>query len=277
MKAHSNVRSRFVALPALLMLLGIFLVLPAQVMAQENNGRPPGATAGPVIPADDDRVVDELNASGCDTDSPSDCPKLGREVEHHHTAEGISVGARTLTQSQSFQIQTGAPINSVHVDGVGNIGFGTQAPTGRLHVVAKPGSDTAGDIFVLDNNGNLELGGLLTEASSVLLKENFSPVDAQTVLEILADMPISTWNYKTDDPTVRHMGPMAQDFYAAFGLGADDTHLAPLDANGVAMAAIQALYQQGQAQAAHINTLEQQNALLLQRLEALEAKINAEN
>ncbi len=92
------------------------------------------------------------------------------------------------------------------------------------------------------------------------------------MLERLAKLPITTWNYKTDDPSIRHMGPMAQDFYAAFGLGKDDRHIAPLDANGVMLAALQAYAQRAQAQAAHITTLEQQNTELLQRLEALEAK-----
>ena len=274
MNTLSTVRLRTLALPALLVLLGIFLMMPSQALAQarpENNGRPAGATPGPPIPEPEPQL--RVEDSDCDQDDGK-CD-FGRAVENE-IAEGLSEGARLLTQSESFQIQTGAPINSVHIDDSGNIGFGTQAPSGRIHVVAQPGSDTAGDIFVLDDNGNLELGGLLTEASSVLLKENFSPVDAQAVLEILGTLPVSTWNYKSDDPSIRHMGPMAQDFYAAFGLGADDEHIASLDANGVAMAAIQALYQQGQAQAARINTLEQQNAALLQRLEALEATVNAQ-
>ena len=114
---------------------------------------------------------------------------------------------------------------------------------------------------------------MLTEASSRVLKENFADVDGQDVLNRLAALPITTWNYKSDNPAFRHMGPMAQDFYAAFGLGADAEHIAPLDANGVAMAALQALYANGQAQAERIATLEQQNADLLQRLQALEALV----
>jgi len=68
------------------------------------------------------------------------------------------------------------------------------------------------------------------------------PVNGFEVLEKLAALPVSTWNYKGDDPAVRHMGPMAQDFAAAFGLGDDDRVINLLDANGVAMVSIQALY-----------------------------------
>jgi hypothetical protein len=95
--------------------------------------------------------------------------------------------------------------------------------------------------FLLDGSGNLTIEGTLTQNSDFNKKENFSTVDNQEVLERLAEIPITTWNLKADGDEVKHMGPMAQDFYAAFELGEDDVHLAPVDANGVAFAAIQAL------------------------------------
>ena len=60
------------------------------------------------------------------------------------------------------------------------------------------------------------------------------------VLDKIAAMPISRWNFKGDAATP-HLGPMAQDFHAAFGLGTDDKHIATVDADGVALAAIQGL------------------------------------
>lgn len=63
------------------------------------------------------------------------------------------------------------------------------------------------------------------------------------VLEQVAAMPITTWKFKEDDSAVRHIGPMAQDFHQAFGLGLDDRHISTTDADGVALAAIQALKQ----------------------------------
>ena len=74
-------------------------------------------------------------------------------------------------------------------------------------------------------------------------KANFSSVDSQAILARLAALPIATWNYKAQPDSVRHMGPMAQDFSTAFGLGEDDRHISTVDAQGVALAAIQALYQ----------------------------------
>jgi Chaperone of endosialidase len=73
------------------------------------------------------------------------------------------------------------------------------------------------------------------------LKRGFADVDVDTVLAGVVDLPLTTWSYRADDPRVRHIGPMAQDFAAAFGVGEDDRHIHTVDANGVALAAIQAL------------------------------------
>jgi hypothetical protein len=68
------------------------------------------------------------------------------------------------------------------------------------------------------------------------------PVNGQELLEKLAALPVSTWNYKWEDASVRHLGPMAQDFHAAFGLGDSDKVIHMIDANGVVVVALQALY-----------------------------------
>ena len=272
MKAHLNVRSLLSTVT--LALCCVALLIPQVATAQtthDKNGRDLNATpsnASMTRAAEPVRPVDDFT-KGCDWDG---CTK-GRSAEEAQpqTIRG-GLDARSITGMPSFQVLSEAPLNSVYVSENGDVGIGTGSPLGRFHVVATPGEGT-GDIFLLDNNGNLEIGGLLTEASSVLLKENFVTIDGQDVLDRLATLPIMTWNYKTDDPSIRHMGPMAQDFYAAFGLGKDAEHIAPLDVNGVALAGVQALAQQVKTQATHIATLEQQNAELLQRLEALEALV----
>ena len=98
------------------------------------------------------------------------------------------------------------------------------------------------------------------------VKENFAPVDGRDILERLSTIPIETWNYKTHDPSIRHMGPMAQDFYAAFGVGADDKYIATVDADGVALAAIQRLYQIVQEKDVQIAELDARLALLEQKM-----------
>ena len=96
--------------------------------------------------------------------------------------------------------------------------------------------------FALDAVGNLIIAGALTQGSDRHSKRDIEPVEIDRVLERVASMPISTWSYKTDDAGVRHIGPMAQDFHAAFGFGADRRSIAALDTSGVALAAVQALH-----------------------------------
>ena len=91
------------------------------------------------------------------------------------------------------------------------------------------------------------------------VKRDIVPVDPQAVLDRLASIPVSTWSYKSDDPSVRHMGPMAQDFYAGFSLGTTDKAYSPVDATGVSFAAIQALYDRMREQDARIEKLERDN------------------
>ena len=72
-------------------------------------------------------------------------------------------------------------------------------------------------------------------------KENLAPVDGAEVLRKLVALPISSWNYRTQSEGVRHLGPSAQDFKTAFQLGESDMAISAVDADGVALAAIQAL------------------------------------
>jgi hypothetical protein len=97
------------------------------------------------------------------------------------------------------------------------------------------------------------------------LKRDVEPVDDKAVLASVARMPVSTWSYKSEDPSVRHLGPMAQDFHAAFGLGDTDRAYDPIDAHGVAFAAIKGLYEQLQEQSARLEQLERENDSLRER------------
>jgi hypothetical protein len=104
------------------------------------------------------------------------------------------------------------------------------------------------------------------------------PVDARQVLEILMDVPVSTWQYAGQPGSVQHIGPMAQDFYAAFALGQDERYISSVDADGVALAAIQGLYQIVQEKESQIAALQAQNADQEKRLNALETRLsNLEN
>ena len=127
-------------------------------------------------------------------------------------------------------------------------------------------------------NGNLLIGGTLIQSSDASVKENVVPVNPEAILQGVAAMPISTWEYIADEDDSVHLGPMAQDFRAAFGLGMNDTTIASVDADGVALASVQALLARSEADRARIAELEAvlaeslaENASLSARLDRMEA------
>ena len=138
----------------------------------------------------------------------------------------------------------------------------TQHGAGALIDAHGPNGNT---VFSVDNKGNV-FSGTNSYSSDRFLKTNFSSVNPLMVLERVAAMPMTRWNYKRDVISVQHIGPMAQDFHAAFGLnGSDDTRINAVDANGVAFAAIKGLNAK----------LQTENASLLAALAALEARLEA--
>jgi hypothetical protein len=116
--------------------------------------------------------------------------------------------------------------------------------------------------------------------SSWNIKTNFSLVEGKMVLRRLSNVPIGTWNYKDQAPSIRHIGPQAEDFYTAFSLGEDERHISTIDADGVALAAIQGLHQmvkeqedQMIAQQRKIAILELEKAIQQERIAALEGRL----
>jgi len=133
-----------------------------------------------------------------------------------------------------------------------------------------------GSTLMLLNSGGLTVNGTFVSTSDRNAKENFSPVEPREILEKVVALPITRWNYKQDAATP-HLGPVAQDFYAAFTVGPDDKHITTVDADGVALAAIQGLnekVERGKQKAEmQIKELKAENAQLQLRLAALEKLI----
>lgn len=112
------------------------------------------------------------------------------------------------------------------------------------------------------NGAYLSFGGVFTNSSSRELKEAFAAIDPRAVLEQVLALPINTWSYKGSTEG-RHLGPVAEDFKRAFGLAGDGRSIGTVDADGVALAAIQGLNAK----------LEAENASLRERLEAIEQRL----
>lgn len=145
--------------------------------------------------------------------------------------------------------------------GNANVGIGTISPSQKLHVI-----------------GNILASGTITPNSDVNAKTNFAPIDPVSILERVTRLSIQQWRFKTEPEEVKHVGPMAQDFRAAFGLGEIPTAIATVDADGVALAAIQGLNRKFdetvQEKDRKIARLERQNASLEQRLAHLEKLVS---
>jgi Chaperone of endosialidase len=101
-------------------------------------------------------------------------------------------------------------------------------------------------------------GGSWSSLSDRNMKANFATVNPREILRGVLALPISTWNYKSQDSAVRHIGPMAQDFFATFRVGESDKTIATIDPDGVALAAIQGLHEELKDRDAKIDWLHQQ-------------------
>jgi hypothetical protein len=116
-------------------------------------------------------------------------------------------------------------------------------------------SDSAENEFVVRASGGTEIhsseaatsgvklaagGGSWASVSDRNAKTDIAPLDDDSILAKIDALPVSAWQYKTERG-VRHVGPMARDFYAAFGVGEDDRHITSIDEDGIALASIKAL------------------------------------
>ncbi len=114
------------------------------------------------------------------------------------------------------------------------------------------------------------LGGSVYSNSDRNAKKDFSAIEPKQILEKLSEMPVSKWSYKGEDG-IYHIGPMAQDFKAAFDLGSDDRSIALPDGAGVTMAAIQGLNQVVKEKDGEIQALKKEVGQLQDMKKELEA------
>lgn len=196
---------------------------------------------------------------GLGTDSPlntlhikEDAGKAGIILENAAT----NISWKFVNKNGSFQI-----------DKVGGAGSVFNAfESGAIKI----GNNGAQTNFDMDANGNLVIQGALTQNSDINSKENIQLVNPAEILNKVMALPISVWNYKFDDDSVKHLGPMAQDFFHHFGLGATDNKIATIDTSGVALASIKELGTQLNIKEQDIKLLQQENAELKKRLDRIE-------
>ena len=105
-------------------------------------------------------------------------------------------------------------------------------------------------------------------------KENLTEIDGERVLDLLSEMPVYSWNYRSQESDIRHIGPTSQDFHEAFGMGDADTHITAIDADGVAFSAIKGLLARLEEKDNELAALREENDDLKERFKNVESKVN---
>jgi hypothetical protein len=194
------------------------------------------------------------------------------------TGAGASLACSGTVRAGAIVISTNIP-GTTYVRAQANNEFRLRAIGGiRMRVSESANGNTPG----AGGNVGCDLTSAVptwTCASSRTLKEGFLPVDGEDVLARLRDVPVTTWVMTGDEQRALHLGPVAEDFYAAFGLGIGETTIGMGDIDGVTFAAAQALETRTHVLAGRVQALEAENAALratqaetdarLARLEAL--------
>jgi hypothetical protein len=128
-------------------------------------------------------------------------------------------------------------------------------------------SDLSTGVILAPNSGSWAM------VSDRNVKRNFRDESGERVLAAIAEIPIQSWNYVAGDPAIRHLGPAAQDFYAAFGLGTDDRTIHTVDIAGINLLAVQTLETRTGVLKAQLSALADENRALRARLAALEEAV----
>ncbi len=166
------------------------------------------------------------------------------------TSDGIAMWATSTTRAVVGTLDNTSCAGTYAVGGCAPAGIGVRGVSSTGTAASFTGGSGGGGTCSFAGGAGWSC------TSDRNLKEDFAPVDPEWLLDRLSEMPVTSWTMKGDVSGTTHVGPTAQDFHAAFGLGDDDTTINTVDAQGVALASIQGLYALVQAQSEQIAALE---------------------
>jgi len=223
---------------------------------------------GTCAPSSADFDGDEGSFVWADQSSSADVVSTGPNQFMVRAAGGVGINSAPFNNLIELSIQAldGTPQVLLRSNSGKTTRISTSDSVGTTEINTTPsiGSDrlqvggSSGGIASLSN------GGTWTNASSRTYKENFTTVNGLDVLSRLVALPIMTWDYIGSSEGL-HMGPVAEDFKASFGLAGDGKSISTVDADGIALAAIQGLNAK----------LESENAELREQLDTFRARLDA--
>jgi hypothetical protein len=194
---------------------------------------------------------------------------------------GVAIGLQNSASGQ-FSVAIGKNARTalrqgsiVLGDGCASFSSDSVYPTANNQFVVRG----CGGIKMFTNQGltaGVEIasgGGSWSSVSDRNRKENFLGVDGEQLLARLQRVPVTTWNYKSQDKSIRHLGPMAQDLHAAFGLGESDLLINTVDIDGVNLAAVKAVAERTDALRTKVGELSTENEALRTRVSELEQRL----
>jgi len=194
---------------------------------------------------------------------------------------GVAIGLQNSASGQ-FSVAIGKNARTANrqgsvVLGDGCAGFSSDSvfPTANNQFVAR---GCGGVKFFTNQNltSGVELaagGSGWSAVSDRNRKENFLAMEGEELLARLRHVPVTSWNYRTQDASIRHMGPMAQDFRAAFGLGESELMINSVDIDGVNLAGVQAVAARTEVLKQQVGALTAENAALRARVDDLESRL----
>jgi hypothetical protein len=172
-----------------------------------------------------------------DSNSALDFATVPGGMRNHARGKfSFAAGRRAVVSSSHPGTFLWADSNDVDFNSAAAMEFAARATGGVRFVTAIDGSGNPTAGVTLASGG-----GSWSSISDRNAKENFEDVDFRELLAKLMSMELTTWNYKTQDESIRHIGPTAQDFFDTFAVGEDDRHITTIDGIGVALSAIKGL------------------------------------
>ena len=155
--------------------------------------------------------------------------------------------------TSAIRLKIGVPTGGA---GTGDIGIKADGGLSHLSLIAAGGTSIYTNVT---HTSGVSIGagsGAWSSVSDRAAKKDLNQIDAGAILDKVATLPLYTWRYISEVSGAQHIGPMAQDFYAAFQLGDSDKTITTVDADGIALAAIQALKAENEALKARLERLE---------------------